>query len=122
MSITARKLKSGKTVFDATMEYGRDDHGNRIRETKTFETRKEAEAAEKKAKQTASALKSKSDKLKLCEYIERCYWPITSRRLQATSLDTYEREIKLRILPYLGDLQMGKIDRYAIQKIILIIF
>lgn len=118
MSVKARKLKSGRTVYDATLEYGYDRAGNRVRETKTFETRKEAETAERNARSISGALREKSGKLTLEEYINRCYWPITSRRLQATSLDTYEKEIRLRILPNLGDMRLDRIDRYAIQDML----
>lgn len=115
MSVKARKLKDGSTVYDVTNDLGRSKDGKRLREYKTFDKRKDAEKYDKEQKQTAQALKSKSGKLTLGEYIDRCYWPITSRRLQATSLDTYEREIRKRIKPHLGDMRLDKIDRYSIQ-------
>lgn len=118
MSVKSRKLKDGTTVYDAILEYGYDLHGKRARETKTFRTRKEALEADAKAKETANALKNKTGRLTLKEYIDRCYWPIASRRLAATSLDTYEREIEKRIIPYLGNMSLDKIDRFSIQKML----
>lgn len=115
MSIRERKLKDGSKVYDAILEYGYDLHGKRLRETKTFRTKKEALEAESKAKETSNALKNKTGRLTLKEYVDRCYWPIASRRLADTSLDTYEREIKKRIVPYLGDMKLDSIDRYSIQ-------
>ena len=118
MSVRKRKLKSGKTVWDAVLEYGYDHDGNRIRETKTFPTRAEALEADEYAKVQSNALKSKSGKLTLSEYVSRCYWPIASRRLEPTTLDGYERELNLRILPNLGKSRLEKIDRYEIQKML----
>lgn len=115
MSVRKRKLKSGKTVYDAVLEYGYDHSGKRIRETKTFDTKAEAEEADRVARETSNALKTKSGKLTLKEYVDRCYWPIASRRLADTTLDGYEYELKLRIIPALGDVRLDKIDRYAIQ-------
>lgn len=118
MSIRPRKLKDGRTVYDASLEYGYDQNGRRVREQKTFATRKEAEAAEKHARETGNALKHKMGRLTLSEYIDRCYWPIASRRLQASSLDTYSREIDKRIKPALGSMPLDKIDRYAVQSML----
>ena len=115
MSIRARKLKSGKTVYDVTLEHGYDHDGKRIRVTKTFDTKAEAQQADRAAKETANALKSKSGRLTLGQYVERCYWPIASRRLEATTLDGYEIELRLRIIPSLGNTRLDKIDRYNIQ-------
>lgn len=43
------------------------------------------------------------------------YWPIASRRLEATSLDTYEKEIRLRIRPSIGDVLLSDLTRRDIQ-------
>ena len=118
MSVKSRKLKSGRTVYDVVLEYGYDRKGNRLREFKTFDDKKDALAADKAAQATTDAIKGKSGRLTLADYIERCYWPITSRRLAATSLDTYEREIQLRIIPALGNMRLDRIDRYAIQDML----
>lgn len=116
MSIARRKLKDGSTVYDATLEYGRVG-GKRVREYRTFATLKEARAAEADAKRCREGLARRGG-LKLAEYVERVYWPIASRRLAATSLDTYEREIRLRILPSLGEMRLEDIDRRAVQAMV----
>lgn len=118
MSVRKRTLKDGRTVYDATLEYGVDRSGNRLREKRTFATLKEAQAADAHAKATSNALRDKSGKLTLSEYIDRCYWPIASRRLQASSLDTYERDIEKRIRPALGNKRLDRIDRYSIQDML----
>ena len=117
MSIKPRKLKDGKTVYDVRLEYG-SVNGGRIRESKTFATLKEAEAAETDARRVRTALNGHTGKLKLGEYIDRCYWPIASRRLEANSAATYEKEIRLRIKPCLGNCTLENLDRRKIQAMV----
>lgn len=116
MSIARRKLKDGSTVYDATLEYGRVG-GKRVREYRTFSTLKEARAAEADAKRCRDGLSHRGG-LKLADYVELVYWPIASRRLAATSLDTYEKEMRLRILPSLGEMRLEDIDRRAVQAMV----
>ena len=117
MSIRKRTKKSGQVVYDVTLEYG-TSQGSRSRQTRTFKTLAEAREADEDAKRYRDAVRSKSGKLRLSEYIDRYYWPIAARRLQATSLDTYERDIRLRIKPSLGDCLLDDIDRHKIQGMV----
>lgn len=117
MSIKKRKLKSGRTVYDAVLEYGNDGN-KRYRETKTFQTLKEAQAAEREAKRYREALRQRTGKIRLAEYIENHYMPIASKRLQVTSLETYETEIKKRIVPCLGRFFLDDLDRRKIQAML----
>lgn len=108
--ISKRKLKNGATVFDVTVEVGR---GTRHREKRTFQSLEDAklyEQAEKRKK-----LRKRSGILTVSEYIDGQYWPIASRRLEATSLDTYEKEIRLRIKPSIGDILLSDLTRKDIQ-------
>ena len=114
MSIRARKLKSGKTVYDVTLEYGSRD-GRRDRKVKTYQTRKEAEIADSEASRLRYAMRNKSGRITLNEYIERYYWPIALRRLSASTLDYYRCEIDRHIKPSLGDTFLDDIDRWAVQ-------
>ena len=116
MSIKKRKLKDGTTVYDAILEYGTVD-GVRDRRKKTFATLKDAQAAEKEAERLRGALRHHG-RLRLGEYVERYYWPIASRRLEATSLDTYRKELDKRILPYLGEEYLEELDRLKIQRMV----
>lgn len=117
MSIRKRKLKDGSIVYDAILEYGLSG-GQRDRQWRTFKTLKEAKAADDDARRYRDAVKNRTGKLRLSEYIDKYYWPITSRRLEATSLDTYERDIRLRIKPYLGDYFLDDLDRQKIQRMV----
>lgn len=115
MSIRKRRTKYGY-VYDVTLEYGTVD-GRRDRKKRTFRSLKEAEKAEKDAERLRGALRHQG-RLKLGEYITRFYWPIASRRLEPTTLDTYKREIDLRIMPCLGEEYLEDLDRLKIQRMI----
>ena len=116
MSIKARKLKDGTTVYDAVLEYGTVD-GKRDRRKRTFSTLREARKADADAARIRRAGRHLG-RLTLGEYIERFYWPIASRRLQATSLDTYRKEIDKRLIPKLGDVFLDELDRQTIQRMV----
>lgn len=117
MSVSKRKLKDGTIVWDAILEYGEID-GRRDRVSRTFQTKREAMAADADAKRYRQSLRHRTGSMTLAEYIDRRYWPIASRRLEATSLDTYERDIRLRIKPHLGRYSLDDIDRYKIQAMV----
>ena len=117
MSIRARKLKSGKTVYDVTLEYGTRD-GRRDRKVKTYQTRKEAEIADSEASRLRYAMRNKSGRITLNEYIDRYYWPIALRRLGANTLDSYKSKIDVYIKPILGKVYLDDIDRMKIQTMI----
>ena len=115
MSIHKRKLKDGSTVYDVVIEYGRDFTGKRSRKKKTFRTLKEAQREEESSKRLRESIKHRTGRITLAEYIERYYWPIASKRLAATSLDTYRIEIEKRIIPHLGNCEISNIERKHIQ-------
>ena len=115
MSIRKRKLKSGRTVYDVTLEYG---IGTRVREYKTFDSLKAAQKAVEDAKRYRNAVTTRAGKIRLSEYVQRHYMPIASKRLQATSIETYERAINNYILPYLGGYYLADLDRMKIQTMV----
>lgn len=115
MGIRKRKLKSGRTVYDVTLEYG---IGSRVREYKTFDTLNAAQKAEEDAKRYRNAVSTRAGKIRLSEYIERHYLPIAAKRLQATSIETYERAIYNHIIPNLGGYYLQDIDRMKIQTMV----
>lgn len=53
--------------------------------------------------------------LTLAGYIDLHYWPTASRRLQASTLDTYAQDMRNHIRPWLGALKLNDVDRRAIQ-------
>ena len=118
MSITTRKLKDGSTVYDVRVTMGKTADGKVDRRSITVRNKRDAKLEESKMLAERDAKRGRSGKMTLSQYIENHYWPIASKRLEATSLDTYEKEIRLRIKPNLGDIDIRDIDRTKIQAML----
>ena len=118
MAIAARKLKDGSTVYDVRVLMGYRADGKQDRRCVTVRTKRAAQIEESKMIAQRDALRGRSGKMTLAQYVNNRYWPVARGRLAATSLDTYDQEIRLRILPTLGNLDMRDIDRVAIQRMI----
>lgn len=118
MSITPRKLKSGRTVYDVRVRMGSKRDGSIDRVCQTVRTRKDAVSLEARLIAERDALRGRSGKMSLAQYVESYYAPVASKRLAATSWDTYRIELDKRILPALGDLDIRDISRRDIQRLI----
>ena len=118
MSITPRKLSSGRTVYDVVVYMGFTIDGRRDRKKVTCRTLSAAKSEEARLTAMRDAMRGRSGRITLSGYIDRYYWPVASKRLAATSLDTYEKEIRLRIRPSLGTVDVRDIDRQAIQRMV----
>ena len=118
MAISARKLKSGKTVWDARVFVGYTHDGKVDRRSVTCPTKRAAQLEEAKMIAERDARRGRSGKMTLETFITRYYWPYALGRLAATSLDTYDQEIRLRILPQLGNVDIRDIDRARIQRMV----
>ena len=118
MSITARKLKDGSTVYDVRVVMGYRADGKQDRRSVTVRTKRAAQIEESKMIAERYALRGRSGKMTLAQYVDNHYWPVARGRLATTSLDTYRIELDKRILPMLGNMDMRDIDRIAIQRLI----
>lgn len=118
MPIYKRKKKDGSTVYDVVNYMGFDMDGNRVRKSVTVRSMAAAKVEDAKMVAERDAMRGRSGRMELRAYVERRYWPSASRRLAATSLETYEKEIRLRILPSLGSMDVRDIDRVAIQRMV----
>ena len=118
MSITPRKLANGKTVYDVCVYMGYTHDGKRDRKKVTCKTLSVAKSEEAKLTAMRDAMRGRSGRITLADYIDRYYWPVAVKRLAATSLDTYEKEIRLRIRPHLGNVDIRDIDRGKIQRMV----
>jgi len=112
MAIRTRKLANGSKVYDVSI-YVDKKH----RHSETLSTLAAARAREAELKSQYSPYNARRDTITLNRYIDAIYWPSASQRLAATSLDTYEKEIRLRIRPRLGKLRLLDVDRAAIQSL-----
>lgn len=118
MSIRERQLKDGTTVYDVCVYVGYTADGKRDRKTVTCKTKAAAKVEESKLVAMKDAMRGRSGKMTLSQFIDNHYWPVASKRLAATSLDTYEKEIRLRIRPNLGNCDIRDIDRKKIQRMV----
>ena len=84
----------------------------------TCRTKRAAELEDAKLLSERDAMRGRSGRMTLRSYIEHHYWPAASGRLEATSKDTYRREIDKRILPALGNVDVRDIDRQRIQAMV----
>ncbi len=112
MSIRKRTLKNGQSVYDVTIYINAEK-----RNTKTVSTKAAAVALEAAWIAERNAQSARDGSITLKAYIYNVYWPLALKRLSATSLDTYDQEIGLRIIPALGDIPLKDIDRTAIQNL-----
>ena len=111
MSIRKRKTKDGYSYDVVVYTSGRK------RKCKTVHSKAAAVALEAQLTAERDAQSARDGSLTLKRYIYTMYWPVAVKRLSATSCDTYEQEIRLRIVPSLGHLALRDIDRAAIQSL-----
>lgn len=118
MSIYERTLSDGSKRYDAVVYVGFTADGKRDRKSVTCKTKRAAEIEEARLVSMADAMRGRSGRMTLADFIDHRYWPVASRRLAATSLDTYDREIRLRIKPHLGHVDVRDVDRQRVQRMV----
>lgn len=118
MSISKRILKDGKAVYDVCVYVGFTADGRRDRKKVTCRTKHAAEIEHARLVSMRDAMRGRSGRMTLSQYIDAQWWPVASKRLAATSLDTYEKEVRLRIRPALGNMDIRDIDRARIQRMV----
>lgn len=118
MSVRERVRPDGTRAYMARRFMGYTGDGKRDQPSRVFGTKRAAELYDAKLLAEHDAMRGRSGKMTLARYIETRYWPVAERRLAATSLDTYEREIRLRILPSLGGLDVRDVDRAGVQRMV----
>lgn len=91
--------------------------GGRDRLTKVVGTLKEAQRVERDYLRRKDSLNGISDRVTFAEFLEFVYWPSKSNLRQST-LDGYMRDIKLRLMPAFGHLNLCDINRLKIQAMI----
>ena len=117
MSIRKRKRADGSTVYDVVVYMGFTRDGRRDRKSVTVKTKAAAEMEQAKLMARRDAMRNRSGRMRLADYIGEVYWPAAAS-LAASSKDTYEKEIRLRIVPVLGNMDVRDIDRAAIQRMV----
>lgn len=109
--MSIEKMPDGR--WRVRVEMGRAWDGKRDRRSRTCRTKREAERAEREL--IAAGRGNGSPTLR--GFVDS-YWRPLKAGLAQTSKDSYEQDLRLRILPALGDARLERIDRLAVQRMI----
>ena len=112
-TMAVRKLANGKWEADVTVGFkpdGTPDRRRRVRRTK-----REATAAERELLIVKDP-RLVSGHILLDDFINDIFWK--EKTLRPSTVQGYERDIKLRISPYLGSMFMDEIRRSDVQRMI----
>ncbi len=116
MSIRKEERRDG-CVYVVDEYTGFTLDGKRDRKRVTCSTYAEAKREQAKLVALRDATRNRSGRITLEQYVERWYLP-TLADLAATTRDTYRRELRLRILPALGERDVRDINRADIQRMV----
>lgn len=118
MSIRTRKNKAGKiTGYQAVIEKGEDSTGKRLRETKTFKTKKEAEAYLNKIKTDIhNGTYIEPSKITVSQALDEWMETEVKPRLAFATVSSYKYNVENHIRPALGNIQLQKLTAVAVQE------
>ena len=118
MSIRARKNKQGKIIsYQAVIEKGEDSTGKRLRETKTFKTKKEAEAYLNKIKTDIhNGTYIEPSKITVSQALDEWMETEVKPRLAFATVSSYKYNVENHIRPALGNIQLQKLTPVAVQN------
>ncbi len=111
-----KKLKNGKWRVEVSIGYTWD--GKRDRPSKTFQTKKEALAQEQEWLDEKRRKHGLVTRITLGDFVRIHWWPTKLNSLEQSSLDSYEQDLRLRILPNFANTEIDRIDRMSVQKMI----
>ena len=117
MSITARKKADGTTVYDVREYVGFTIDGARDRRSVTCKTKREAEVEQAKLVAMRDAKRNRSGRITFGDYVTYHWWP-AKQNLANSTLDGYDRDLRLRLLPAFGNVDIRDIDRVRIQRMV----
>ena len=114
--MAVRKLKSGKWAADVTVGVKWD--GSRDRRVETYPTKGQARKAETRLLMEKERLRGRvTARITLAEFVDEVYWP-QKAGLRANTRQGYERDLRRRILPALGNMEIEQINKLNIQRMI----
>lgn len=113
--MAVRKLKNGKWAADVTL--GAKWDGSRDRRIYEFSTQKQAQKAERAMLIERDGRSGISGRITFSEFLDEIYWP-QKQGLRRNTRRCYERDIKLRLMPAFGNMNIDQINRLAIQRML----
>ena len=116
MSIQKLSTKSG-TRYRVRLRIGYKPDGRDAWETSTWNTLQEARDEEARLRTLSRQMAASDGSMPLEAYVQRVWWPSLAA-LAPSTRSTYEKELRLRILPALGRRALRSIDRASIQRMV----
>ena len=110
--------KLGDGRWRVQVEFGRDYRGRRDRRSDICATEREALKLEARLKAEAERLHGKSDRATFGDFVRDLWWPEKLDSLAQTSLDSYEQDLRLRLMPAFDRTQLADIDRFGVQRML----
>lgn len=117
MPIRPRTLKDGTVVYDVQEEAGFTRTGKRDRVSVTCRTMAEAKVEQAKIVAMREARRNRSGRCTFGQYVEHVWQPSTAS-LAPSSRATYERELRLRLMPAFENVDIRDVDRTRIQHMV----
>ncbi len=115
-TVAVRQLKNGRWQADVVV--GRRWDGTLDRRTECHDTKAKARKAETRLLLEKERARGRvTGRISLADYVEDVYWP-QKEGLRANTRQGYERDLRRRILPALGQMDVERIDKPAIQRMI----
>jgi hypothetical protein len=114
MSISKTTYKTWRVRVDV----GNKVDGSRAVVSKTFKTKREAVAYEALMREKARTDVIVRDKIRLEDYVHEWYLPDVEKHVRFNTLKEYKRDLRLRILPMLGNKTVDAITREDVQRLI----
>lgn len=114
MSISKTAYKTWRVRVDV----GNKADGSRAVVSKTFKTKREAVAYEALMREKARTDAIVRDKIRLEDYVHEWYLPDIGKRVRFSTLREYKSDLRLRILPMLGNKYINAITREDVQRMI----
>lgn len=114
MSISKTTYKTWRVRVDA----GNKADGSRAVVSKTFKTKREAVAYEALIREKARTDAIVRDKIRLEDYVHEWYLPDVEKHVRFNTFKEYKRDLRLRILPMLGNKTVDAITREDVQRLI----
>lgn len=114
--MAVRQLKNG--MWQADVVVGVRWDGKRDRRTECHPTKAKAKKAESRLLMKKERLRGRATaRITLAEFVDEVYWP-QKAGLRANTRQGYERDLRRRILPALGNMELDQINKLNIQRMV----
>lgn len=114
--MAVRQLKNG--MWQADVVVGLRWDGKRDRRTECHPTKAKAKKAESRLLMEKERLRGRvTARITLAEFVSEVYWP-QKAGLRANTRQGYERDLRRRILPALGNMELDQINKLNIQRMV----